>query len=345
MNWRAIAWFTFLAVAMPGRAWTQGTKARESMSVSFPGKNWAVEIDSPGFTVESEVKKSDGREYFLAHNSTTDVVLSVTLEQSKGGADSSTCPGYLEKRVQALSQLGVTNVKESTIGSMAVIEYLIPKPNGIPLRQKNVVACIAKEDIYIDIHLSKANFQPSDESLFTNVLNQVHITNRTGPEASISPGAPGGKAVSSGASSLNYFREGNRYYKANDFGNSIAPHQKALELEKQQPRLSKNYWRVLVDNLGMAYGVTGDLNHAEETFNYGVSKDPDYPMFHYNLGCVYAERDGMEAAMKHLQKAFALKANAIPDEGMPDPRQDDSFRRFMSNERFRKFVDSLIGSN
>lgn len=345
MNCRALAWFTLLAVAMPGRAWTQGTKAREGVSVAFPGKSWAIEIRSPGFIVETEEKKSDGREYFLANNSETGVVLSVTLEQSTGGADSSTCPAYLQKRVQSLSQLGVTDVKRSTIGSLAVIEYLLPKPNGIPLQQKNVVACTAKEDIYVDIHLSKVNFQPSDESLFTNVLNQIHMTDRTGTDASISPGAPGGRPLSSGASSLDYFREGSRYYSANDFRSSIAPYEKALELEKQQPNLGKNYWRALVDNLGMAYGVTGDLDHSEATFNYGVSKDPDYPMFHYNLGCVYAERNDMNATMKHLQKAFSLKANSIPGEHMPDPRQDDSFQRFMSNERFRKFVDSLVESN
>ncbi len=345
MNRRALAWLTFLAFATPGRAWTQGTKTRESVSVSFPGKNWAVEINSPGFTVEVEEMKSDGRQYVLANNSETGVVLSVTLEQSKGGADNSTCPDFLRKRVQSLSQLGVTDVKQSTIGSLAVVEYLLPKPNGIPLQQKNVVACTAKEDIYVDIHLSKAMFQPSDAPLFTDVLNQVHITNRSGPEVSISPGAPGAKSLGSGVSSLDYFREGSRYFRAGDFGKSIAPYQKALELEKQQRTLSQDYWRVLVDSLGMAYGVTGDLDHAEETFNYGLNKDPNYPMFHYNLGCASAERNDMEATMKHLQKAFSLKANSIPGEQMPDPRQDDSFRRFMSNERFRTFVDSLVGSN
>ena len=41
--------------------------------------------------------------------------------------------------------------------------------------------------------------------------------------------------------------------------------------------MSQNYWRVLVDNLGMAYGITGDLQHAEVTLNYGVSQDPSYP--------------------------------------------------------------------
>ena len=96
--------------------------------------------------------------------------------------------------------------------------------------------------------------------------------------------------------------------------------------------MSQNYWRVLVDNLGMAYGMT---------LNYGVSQDPSYPMFYYNLACVAAERKDMNKTMDYLGKAFARKANSIPGEGMPDPRQDDSFKRFMSNDQFRNFADPL----
>ena len=115
------------------------------------------------------------------------------------------------------------------------------------------------------------------------------------------------------------------------------PYQKAVDLEKQRRTLTQNYWRVLVDNLGMAYGITFDLDNSEATLRCGVSKDPDYPMFYYNLGCVYAERGDMDKAMSYLSKAFPRRANSILGEGMPDPRQDDSFQRFMSNERFRKF--------
>jgi tetratricopeptide (TPR) repeat protein len=229
-----------------------------------------------------------------------------------------------------MSELGIKDVKASEVGSMAVIEYLLPKVQGVPLQQKNFIGCAAKDDIYIDLHLSKVLFKPADESLFNDILNHVHIGDRAT------------QSSDSDATSFDYFREGSQFYAANDFRNAIGPYQKALDLEKQQPELSKNYWHVLVDNLGMAYGITNDLKRAEETFNYGVSKDPDYPMFYYNLGCVYAERNDMDKSMDYLRKAFALKANSIPGESMPDPRHDDSFQRFMSNERFRKFADSLV---
>ncbi len=102
---------------------------------------------------------------------------------------------------------------------------------------------------------------------------------------------------------------------------------------------------MLVDNLGMAYGITGDLNKAKETFDYGVSQDRSYPMFYYNLACTYAEMDNLDDAMANLKTAFENKQNAIPGEGMPDPRQDDSFQRFLKNKKFRDLVDSLAGSS
>lgn len=63
------------------------------------------------------------------------------------------------------------------------------------------------------------------------------------------------------------------------------------------------------------------------------------------LACVNAERGDMDKTMDYLRKGFSLKANAIQGEGISDPRHDDSFQRFMSNDRFRKFVDSLYTSN
>jgi tetratricopeptide (TPR) repeat protein len=139
---------------------------------------------------------------------------------------------------------------------------------------------------------------------------------------------------------------GSKDYLLRRYKEAIASYQKGLELEKkerQERRLDKTSWRVLVDNLGMAYGVTGDLKHAKETFEYGLSEDPRYPMFYYNMACTYAETNDLASTLTYLKKAFEYKANAIPGEGMPDPRKDDSFQRFMKNPEFRKLVDSLAG--
>ena len=131
---------------------------------------------------------------------------------------------------------------------------------------------------------------------------------------------------------------GSQLYLAEDYKGAIGPYQKALDLEKQKSTLSSTMFRVLVDNLGMAYGMTGDLKHAEETFDYGISRDPTYPLFHYNQACTYAEMDDLDRALAQLGLAYKYKQNMTPGEEFPDPRTDDSFQRYMKNRRFLDFL-------
>jgi tetratricopeptide (TPR) repeat protein len=140
---------------------------------------------------------------------------------------------------------------------------------------------------------------------------------------------------------MNLMEEGSYYFLKRDFESAIPPYQKALDLEKQNRTLSKTLWKVLVDNLGMAYGISGDLDRAKETFEYGISKDPDYPMFYYNMACTYAEKKDMDKAIEYLKLAFDRRENMIPGEKMPNPAQDDSFERFMKNQKFLAALKEL----
>jgi tetratricopeptide (TPR) repeat protein len=132
--------------------------------------------------------------------------------------------------------------------------------------------------------------------------------------------------------------QGSRFFLDGDYKQAINPYQKALDREKQNRTLDQSLWRVLVDNLGMAYGISGDLKKAKQTFEYGLEKDPKYPMFHYNLACTYGEMNDPDNALVYLKQAFEYKANMIKGERFPDPWTDSSFQRFMSND---KFVNAL----
>lgn len=133
---------------------------------------------------------------------------------------------------------------------------------------------------------------------------------------------------------MELMQEGSAHYLRRDFKKAIGPYQKALDLEKQKRTLEQNLWRVLVDNLGMSYGITGDLKVAKQTFEYGISEDPEYPMFYYNMACTYGEMDNMDKAIEFLRLAFARKDNMISGEKFPDPATDSSFARFADNEKF-----------
>jgi tetratricopeptide (TPR) repeat protein len=144
------------------------------------------------------------------------------------------------------------------------------------------------------------------------------------------------------AKPIDLFEQGSRLFLKGDYQTAIAPYSQALEMEKASPTLGKPLWYVLVDNLGMSYGITGNMPKAMETFRYGLSKDPTYPLFYYNLACGYAEMTDEPKAAENLKKAFQYKANVLQGEQMPDPRTDDSFKELMNNADFRAVVDSLV---
>lgn len=66
--------------------------------------------------------------------------------------------------------------------------------------------------------------------------------------------------------SLDLFRAGSAPYLRGDYRAAIPHYEKVFELEGTNPALEKSLWRVLVDNLGMVYGMTGDLRKATATF-------------------------------------------------------------------------------
>lgn len=143
-----------------------------------------------------------------------------------------------------------------------------------------------------------------------------------------------GNADPSPKSTMDYMQIGSAYYLERDFARAIGPYQKALDLEKKDPKLNKTFWRVLIDNLGMSYGITGDLEKAKETFEYGISKDDEYPLFYYNMACTFGEMGDEDKAIEYLRGAYERKENMIEGEHFPEPATDSSFKKFMKSEKF-----------
>lgn len=103
----------------------------------------------------------------------------------------------------------------------------------------------------------------------------------------------------------------------------------------------RNFRRFLTDQAAMSYGMSGNIKRSRELNEAAIAKDPDYPLYYFNLACADAEEGKADAARAHLEQAFARKANTIPGEKLPDPRKDDSILKLKKNKAFWTFVETL----
>ena len=305
--------------------------------LSVPGLKWALEVSLPGFVVEQEQTRGDGKAVrMLAGIEAKGYVVSIFLEPVPRGENVKQLRD-LGAGIRETSPFELSDFKTSEYGQIPTLEYVIKEYQGVQVNQKHLNAYFVHDGYWVDVHFSKTLYKPGDEKLFYSVLDTVRFTEGAATNAAADAARGGG----GGGESAKLFIEGNAHFLRGDYKKAVGPYARALELEKQSPRLPRNLWRVLVDNLTMAYGISGDLKSARETAEYGLSKEPDYPMFHYLMANTYAEMGDLDNTILYLKQAFARRRNMIEGERMPDPSTDDSFKRFMKNEKFLAALEEL----
>lgn len=127
---------------------------------------------------------------------------------------------------------------------------------------------------------------------------------------------------------------GQALFRQKKYAEAVVPYESALELERKGSKLTSDQHRILVDQLVMAYGITGDLKHSRALLEIAVRDDPKYPLNYYNLACINAEESRKQDVLTNLALAFQYKGNAVRGEQMPDPRADSSFREYLHDPDF-----------
>ncbi len=315
----------FALVLFPATIFAQEASVSVAQ-ISIPGVKGVLTIDVGPTTWESFVRP-DGKETQLrAMHRTDKLVITAFLQRVKFPASAEKC------RAEWWPMTGKAPIKredlrQSERQGITMVEFIIPEFKGNQIHQKSLHAYLGIRDLCAEVHLSKVQFVTEDQKLFDDVLTTVRLL-------------PDGSAVedSSQTPKNQYLAEGSQFYLRHNYAAAAERYQKALDLEKKERTLSSSFFRVLVDNLGMSYGMTGRLSEARDTFEYGVAQDKEYPLFYYLLACTYGEMGKMDDSLVQLRLAYKYKANTIPGESLPDPLKDDSFRNFVKD---KNFVDAV----
>jgi tetratricopeptide (TPR) repeat protein len=312
-----------LAIATSGTL-AQLPPGNDTFLFSVFEKKWAVAVDLPGFVVEKNMR-TESRRYFFASLRSRGLAVSVTLQKSQEPRTVPQCrDAYLED-LRRNSKLSPQDLRSEEFPNMHVVEFALPSavPNSPP--QRNFVGLLARGDVCVHVEVVKLQYQDGDRPACENLLRSVRFVEDAPP------------------TSFDLMSEASYHYRLGNYGKSIGPYERALALERERRRLDKTLWYVLVDNLGIAYGVTGRVKKAKEHFEWALTQDPDYPLFYYNLACAHGDMNDRENALRYLRLAFERKQNTLLGNRMPDPRFDDSFRRFTKDEGFRRELDELAG--
>jgi tetratricopeptide (TPR) repeat protein len=295
--------------------------------ISIPRVKGVLEIDVGPTTWEAHVRP-DGKEIQLrAMYRLDNLLITAFLQKVRFPASAEKCRAEWWPMTARSTPVKREALRQSEKDGIATVEYIVPEFWGNPVRQKILHAYLGSRDLCAEVHLSKERSVPEDQKLFDEVLATVRLL----PDESAAEDQ-------SHNPKNQYLAEGSQLYLQHNYAAAAERCQKALDLEKQDRTLSKSFFRVLIDNLGMSYGLTGKLSNARETFEYGLTQDSEYPLFYYLLACDYGEMGKMDESLDQLRLAYKYKANVISGESLPDPLKDDSFRKFV---RDKKFVDAV----
>lgn len=289
-------------------------------NLSLNRLDWSLYINLDGFTMEKNIVSMDGmkREIF-ATNKANGLVISIFIEKAEREGDEKECRSYYCKKGES-NPMPRENLVEYEKGNIAFFEHDIVAVKGQKVDYHSMNAFLSVSSSWIDIHISKIGYTPNDKALFDALINTVEIKR------------PKVRNVSE------LFIEGNQAFYTGKYRTASECLEQILVSEQEAITLDKTIWLMVVDNLGMAYGMNTDYENAKRVFEYGIKLDPKYPLFYYNLACTYAETNDLDNALINLALAYEYRGNRINGEKMPNPKEDNSFAAYKNDQRFKDFV-------
>ena len=269
-----------------------------------------IDLNLNGFELnESKVTKNRKTYYICATMPGTEIKFSISAEYNRQFTDSAT---LREKwwDVAKKSPLNRTNVKYYTHDKFAVVEWDFDSPTG---SYKHINAYRAEDGVCMDVHLSCVNSVMAGGQL-SSMLNMVKVSDSTLDEI---------------------LGCGMVLHRAKSYPEAIECLQ-AWQRKNQSPDFKNSKYRMGIVALGIAYSFCDRIKEAQKVFEQALQKDSEYPLFHYNLACVYAIQNNTDGMLEQLKLARQYRGNLEPDVQLANPVNNSSFKKFLENPGFKE---------
>ena len=142
------------------------------LRVEVRGKTWTVLVDLPGFRMfRPRVAEEGVAALVLGHHPERGFVASVTLRPAEGARDAASCRAAALGKIRAAQPL--QDLRLSGPAGAARAFYVLPEIGGKPIPQLHAHAWLERDDVCVNVHLSKGGPEPDDAEALERILATV----------------------------------------------------------------------------------------------------------------------------------------------------------------------------
>lgn len=178
----------------------------QRLAAMQPMNSVELAIEFPGFRIERDQIKSDGRRYLTASHPVTGLNLSIAMEPIQGRASAAGCVKHLQHLRQSLTIRRGQDISLTATPAVHRLEYTLREFHGVRLDQKSIYACMAEGQVYANIHLSKVRSSAADAALFEEVIQSIHL--QPGHGRSVTMPSASAAAPTSHVENISYASDG-----------------------------------------------------------------------------------------------------------------------------------------
>lgn len=310
--------------------------------LSWPGKDWSVDVSFAPFTILMEESLYDGAGYFTIASLDNDhpavpriLMLTVRMEAAKvKGTDADLRDAAIKKlkksegieggSVKAFEHKQIPALRYSRSNSQ--IQTYFPYPTTHGSSSRGMEAFFVRDDVWITFSFNALSLKKADEQSFYALLDSIKFTDTSTP-----------------SSSFDHLYRGKAHIRQKQFKEAAEHLNIALDLEQKQRQLDNANWRNLIGHLLDIYTAVGDQTRVRELLDYGIGNDPTFPLFHLALAIHHASLGDVDNTIASLEKAHLHRKNDRRTSGFSwiNPLTHPAFEGFRKNEKFRKAAKAM----
>jgi hypothetical protein len=144
-----------------------------AIRIGAAGKTLTAEL--PGLEVLRVDARPGGAGAMMMGDLPGAFAVTLTVEESAGMSKPDEVREQRWTKGAALTPLKKTNVRLSSRGDLAVVDYLIPKYEDLEIRQRHVHGYLLRDSVMGELHVSKIKFVPEDGANLQRILGSARL--------------------------------------------------------------------------------------------------------------------------------------------------------------------------